>query len=48
MARDLFEMYRSLEAVLVYTFAFFVILIFYLSEFRLQSEKGFVGMSGNE
>ena len=27
MARDLFEMYRSLEAVLVYTFAFFVILI---------------------
>ena len=47
MARDLFEMYRSLEAVLVYTFAFFYF-DHYLSELRLQFEKGFVGMSGNE
>ena len=47
MARDLSEMFLSLEAVLVYTFVFcyfddvFVV-------FWLQVEKAFGGMSGNE
>ena len=47
MAWDVSEMSLSLEAVLVYTFAFMVFLIF-LFEFRMKSGKGFVGSSGNE